>query len=174
DVLNKGTQALSPEAFETAANETDALLLDTRDAQIFAKGFIPNSTNIGIDGNFAPWVGTLIPDIKQTILLIADEGREGGIVTRLARVRYDDTIGYLKGGFEAWKNAGKETDTSESISVDELAKRMEENPDLNILDVRKKSEHFSEHVIGSENIALDYINEHIAEVDKDKTYYVHC
>ena len=174
EVLHKGTQALSPEAFETAANETDALLLDTRDAQTFAKGFIPNSINIGIDGNFAPWVGTLIPDIKQTILLIADEGREEEIVTRLARVGYDNTIGYLKGGFDAWKNAGKETDTIESISVDELAKRMEENPNLNILDVRKKSEHFSEHMIDSENIALDYINEHIAEVSKDKTYYVHC
>ena len=174
EVLHKGTQALSPTEFEITANETDALLLDTRDAQTFAKGFIPNSINIGIDGNFAPWAGTLIPDIKQTILLIADEGREEEIVTRLARVGYDNTIGYLKGGFEAWKNAGKETDTIESISVDELAKRMEENPDLNILDVRKKSEHFSEHVIGSENIALDYINEHIAEVNKDKTYYVHC
>lgn len=174
EVLHKGTQALSPEAFETAANETDALLLDTRDAQTFSKGFIPNSINIGIDGNFAPWAGTLIPDIKQTILLIADEGREEEIVTRLARVGYDNTIGYLKGGFEAWKKAGKETDAIESISVDELAKRMEENPDLNILDVRKKSEHFSEHVLDSENIALDYINEHIAEVNKDKTYYVHC
>src|SRR5690554_219191 len=174
EVLHKGTQALSPEAFETAANETDALLLDTRDAQTFSKGFIPNSINIGIDGNFAPWAGTLIPDIKQKILLIADEGREEEIVTRLARVGYDNTIGYLKGGFEAWKKAGKETDAIESISVDELAKRMEENPDLNILDVRKKSEHFSEHVLDSENIALDYINEHIAEVNKDKTYYVHC
>ncbi|TGN29549.1 MBL fold metallo-hydrolase [Empedobacter tilapiae] len=174
EVLHKGTQALSPEAFETAANETDALLLDTRDAQTFSKGFIPNSINIGIDGNFAPWAGTLIPDIKQTILLIVDEGREEEIVTRLARVGYDNTIGYLKGGFEAWKKAGKETDAIESISVDELAKRMEENPDLNILDVRKKSEHFSEHVLDSENIALDYINEHITEVNKDKTYYVHC
>ena len=174
EVLHKGTQALSPTEFEVTANETDALLLDTRDAQTFAKGFIPNSINIGIDGNFAPWAGILIPDIKQTILLIADEGREEEIVTRLARVGYDNTIGYLKGGFEAWKNAGKETDTIESISVDVLAKRLEENPDLKILDVRKKSEHFSEHVIGSENIALDYINEHIAEVNKDKTYYVHC
>ena len=174
EVLHKGTQALSPTEFEAAANETDALLLDTRDAQIFAKGFIPNSINIGIDGNFAPWAGTLIPDIKQTILLIADEGREEEIVTRLARVGYDNTIGYLKGGFEAWKNEGKETDTIESISVEELAKRMEQNPDVNILDVRKKSEHFSEHVLDSENIALDYINDHIAEVSKDKTYYVHC
>lgn len=174
EVLHKGTRALSPEAFETAANETDALLLDTRDAQTFAKGFIPNSINIGIEGNFAPWAGALIPDIKQTILLITDEGREEEVVTRLARVGYDNAIGYLEGGFAAWQNADKETDTIESISVDELVKRLEENPDLNILDVRKKSEHFSEHVIGSENIALDYINEHIAEVNKDKTYYVHC
>ncbi len=174
NVLAKGTQALAPDAFEAAANETDALLLDTRDAQVFAKGFIPNSINIGIDGNFAPWAGALIPDMKQTILLIADEGREEEVVTRLARVGYDNTIGYLQGGYKAWKNAGKESDTIESISVDELAKRMTENPELDILDVRKKSEHYAEHVIGAENIALDYINEHIAEVSKDKTYYVHC
>ncbi|GGH29977.1 MBL fold metallo-hydrolase [Sphingobacterium alkalisoli] len=174
EVLNKGTQALNPTEFEATANEIDALLLDTRDAQTFAKGFIPNSINIGIDGNFAPWAGTLIPDIKQTILLIADEGREEEIVSRLARVGYDNTIGYLKGGFEAWKNAGKETDTIESIPVNELVRRMEQDPNLNILDVRKKSEHFSEYVIGSENIALDYINDHIAEVSKDKIYYVHC
>ena len=174
EVLNKGTQALNPAEFEVAANETDALLLDTRNAQDFAQGFIPNSINIGIDGSFAPWVGTLVPDIRQTILLIADEGREEEIVTRLARVGYDHTIGYLKGGFEAWKNAGNEIDTIESVSVDELAKRKEQNPNINILDVRKKSEHFSEHIIGSENIALDYINQHLAEVDQHKTYYVHC
>lgn len=105
-VLSKGQHALSPEAFETAANETGALVLDTRSPQSFAKGFIPNSINIGIDGNFAPWVGALIPDIKQEILLITDEGREAEVVTRLARVGYDNTIGYLKGGFDAWKNAG--------------------------------------------------------------------
>lgn len=174
DVLHKGTRALQPTAFEAAANETGALLLDTRDAQTFAKGFIPNSINIGIDGNFAPWVGTLIPDIKQTILLIADAGREEEVVTRLARVGYDHTIGYLQGGFEAWKNEGKETDSIESITVDELAKRMEQNSDLNLLDVRKKSEHFSEHLLDSENIPLDYINEHLGEINKDKTYYVHC
>ena len=173
-IKERANRALTPDEFVQVAEETGALLLDVRDPQTFAAGFIPNSINIGIDGNFAPWAGTLIPDIKQTILLIVDEGREEEIVTRLARVGYDNTIGYLKGGFEAWKKAGKETDAIESISVDELAKRMEENPDLNILDVRKKSEHFSEHVLDSENIALDYINEHIAEVNKDKTYYVHC
>ncbi len=173
-VLDKGLQELSPEGFEAAANETDALILDTRDAQTFAKGFIPNSINIGIDGNFAPWVGALIPDIKQTILLVAEEGREEEVVTRLARVGYDNTIGFLKGGFEAWKKVGNEVDTIESISVDELADRKIKNPNLSILDVRKKSENYSEHIIGAENIPLDYINEHLSEVDKSKTYYVHC
>ena len=173
-VLDKGLQALTPEAFEAAANETDALILDTRDAQTFAQGFIPNAINIGIDGSFAPWVGALIPDIRQAILLVADEGTAEEVVTRLARVGYDNAIGYLKGGMQAWTAAGKETDTIESVSADELADRLAQDPDLNILDVRKKSEHFSEHIIDSENIALDYINEHIAEVSKDKTYYVHC
>jgi len=173
-VLDKGLQALTPEAFEAAANETDALILDTRDAQTFAQGFIPNAINIGIDGSFAPWVGALIPDIRQAILLVADEGTAKEVVTRLARVGYDNAIGYLKGGIQAWTAAGKETDTIESVSADELADRLAQDPGLNILDVRKKSEHFSEHIIGSENIALDYINEHIAEVSKDKTYYVHC
>lgn len=174
EVLNKGTQALTPEAFEAAANETDALLLDTRNAQDFAKGFIPNAINIGVDGSFAPWVGALIPDIKQTILLITDEGREEEVVTRLARVGYDNTIGYLKGGFEAWKNAGNEVDHIESISVDELASRKTQDSTISILDVRKQSEHFSEHIIDAANIPLDYINQHLADIDKEKTYYVHC
>lgn len=174
EVLNKGTKALSPEEFETLANDTDALILDTRKMQVFAQGFIPNSVNIGIDGNFAPWAGALIPDIRQHILLIAEEGREEEIVIRLARVGYDNTIGYLKGGVEAWKNAGKELDTIESISVEEFAKCMQLDENINILDVRKHSEHLSEHVIGAENIPLDYINENFQSIDKDKTYYVHC
>ena len=173
-ILDQGTKALSPDAFEAAANETGALLIDTRDAQTFANGFIPNAINIGIDGSFAPWAGALIPDIKQNILIIADEGREEEIVTRLARVGYDHTIGYLKGGFDAWQKAGKEVDTITSISADELANQLAQNPDIHILDVRKKSEHFSEHIIGAENIASDYINENIAEIDANKTYYVHC
>ncbi len=173
-VLNRGMQALSPEAFEAAANETTALILDTRDAQVFAKGFVPNSINIGIDGNFAPWAGALIPDIKQEILLITDQGREEEVVTRLARVGYDHTIGHLQGGFEAWKNAGKETDTIESIRVEQLVEKLKENPGLNILDVRKESEFLSEHVLTAENMPLDYINDHLAELDKTKTYYVHC
>lgn len=172
-VLERGQHALSPQNFETAANETNALILDTRNPQTFAKGFVPNSINIGIDGNFAPWVGTLIPDIKQEILLIADEGREEEVITRLARVGYDFTIGYLKGGFDAWKNAGNEIDHIISISADELAEIMSKRQ-INILDVRKQSEYQSEHVIDAENASLDFINESMLQVDKNKTYYVHC
>lgn len=174
EVLNRGTQALSPEAFEAAANETGALILDTRKPQEFAKGFVPNSINIGIDGSFAPWVGALIPDIKQEILLITEEGREEEVVTRLARVGYDHAIGFLKGGFNAWKAANKEVDSITSISVQQLAEIQKANPEINILDVRKGSEHLSEHVVGATNAPLDYINESMLQVDKNKTYYVHC
>ncbi len=173
DVLKRGQQALSPAAFEAAANETNAVILDTRDPQVFAKGFIPNSINIGIDGNFAPWVGALIPDIKQEILLVTDEGREEEVITRMARVGYDYTIGFLKGGFEAWKAAGLETDHIQTVSVEELSAIAAQGA-VNILDVRKKSEFDSEHILGAENAPLDYINNSMLLVNKDKTYYVHC
>ena len=172
EVMERGNQALSPDAFEAAANETDALLLDTRAPETFAKGFIPNSINIGIDGSFAPWVGALIPDIKQKLLIVADEGREEEIITRLARVGYDYTIGYLKGGFEAWKEAGKEIDNVTSVDANVLADLA--NDKVNIIDVRKESEFISEHVDGAANLPLDNINESMAALDKDKTYYVHC
>lgn len=172
-VLERGQQALGPDAFEAAANETGALMLDTRDPQTFAKGFVPNSINIGIDGQFAPWVGALIPDIKQEILIITEEGREEEVITRLARVGYDHTIGYLKGGFTAWKDAGKETDQITSITADELA-AISADKKITILDVRKKSEYQSEHIREAENIPLDFINNNMAEVDKNKTLYVHC
>lgn len=173
-VLKKGTQALDPDAFEAAANETGALLLDTRDPQTFANGFVPNSINIGIDGSFAPWVGTLILDIRQELLIITDQGREEEVVTRLARVGYDNAIGYLKGGIEAWKAAGKEVDQIESITPEELAIRVANGLEVNILDVRKNTEHYSEHLLNSENAALDYINETMTKIDKNKPYYVHC
>lgn len=172
-VLERGQHALSPEAFEVAANETGALILDTRDPQVFAAGFVPNAINIGIDGQFAPWVGAMIPDIKQEILLVTDEGREEEVITRLARVGYDFTIGFLKGGFAAWKKAGKETDEIQSISADQLAD-IARKADVNILDVRKKSEFQSEHLLNAENTALDFINESMSQIDKNKTYYVHC
>lgn len=171
DVLERGQHALSPVAFEAAANETGAVVLDTRKAEIFAKGFIPNSINIGIDGSFAPWVGALIPDIRQQILIIADEGREEEVVTRLARVGYDFCIGYLEGGFKAWENAGLEIDTIEQVDANWLADNYSK---VNILDVRKKSEFDSEHVVDAENAPLDFINDSMLKVNKDKTYYVHC
>ncbi len=174
DVMKKGTHALDPEAFEAVANETGAILLDTRDPQTFAQGFVPNSVNIGIDGNFAPWIGTLIPDIKQKILIIADQGREEEVVTRLARVGFDYAIGYLKGGINAWKAAGKEVDQIESVTPEELAKRMQGGTKVNILDVRKNTEYDIGHLNQAENMALDYINDNMAQVDKNKTYYVHC
>ena len=174
EVLERGVRPLNPTEFEAAANETGALILDTRAPQTFAKGFVPNSVNIGIDGSFAVWVGAMIPDLKQEILVVADEGREEEVITRLARVGYDYALGYLKGGIEAWKNSGHEIDQIESISAEELAKRQAENPDLNILDVRKNSEYLSEHVVDAENAPLDYINDSMLKVDKDKTYYVHC
>ncbi|WP_276480286.1 MBL fold metallo-hydrolase [Paraflavitalea pollutisoli] len=174
DVLKQGTQPLGVEAFEVAANETGALLLDTRAPELFAQGFIPNSVNIGIDGSFAPWVGALVPDIHQPILIIADAGREEEVVTRLARVGYDHSIGYLQGGIDAWKQAGKEIDSITSISADELAERLAKDPSLAIADVRKESEYVSEHVSGAENLPLDYINDQVAKLDKNKTYYIHC
>jgi hydroxyacylglutathione hydrolase len=172
-VLNRGQQALSPEAFELIANETDALILDTRDPQTFAKGFIPNSINIGIDGNFAPWVGAMIPDVNQNILLVTDKDREEEVVTRLARVGFDRTLGFLKGGFDSWKAAGMEVDAIKSIDADELANILAKE-EINILDVRKNSEYLSEHVENATNLPLDYINNHLAAIDKNKTYYVHC
>jgi glyoxylase-like metal-dependent hydrolase (beta-lactamase superfamily II)/rhodanese-related sulfurtransferase len=173
DVMKRGQHALSPDAFETAANETGALILDTRDPQVFAKGFIPSSINIGIDGSFAPWVGALIPDIKQQILLVTDEGREEEVITRLARVGYDYTIGYLKGGFEAWQAAGKEVDQITSITASELGRQLE-SKNVQVLDVRRPGEYVSEHVEGAVNMPLDTINDHLASLDKDQSYYVHC
>ncbi len=173
-VLQHGTQALSPEAFEAAANETGALMLDTRSPQDFAKCFIPNSINIGIDGNFAPWVGALITDIRQDILLVTYEGREEEVVTRLARVGYDHAIGYLKGGIAAWQKAGKETDSIESISVEAFAERIKTQPNLEVVDVRREDEYAAGHLPGSKNLVLDYINDHTGKLDKNKTTYVHC
>jgi len=173
DVLKRGQHALSPAAFEAAANETGALVLDTRAPEVFAKGFIPNAINIGIDGNFAPWVGAMIPDIKQQILVVAEPGREEEIVTRLARVGYDYCIGYLEGGFDAWKNAGQEVDMIQQVTVDELAEIMK-GGNVHLLDVRKKSEYDSEHVVDAENAPLDFINGSMLQINKNNTYYVNC
>jgi len=173
-ILKRGTQPLSVDAFEAAANETGALILDTRKETNFVKGFIPNSIFIGIDGNFAPWAGALITDIKQEILIVADEGRAEEVVTRLARVGFDNTIGYLEGGFEAWKNAGKEVDSISSINAQQLPDQLQHTNNSIILDVRKNSEYNSEHIVGAENACLDYVNDSMKKVNTEQTYFVHC
>lgn len=172
-VLNKGTRALSVEEFEVIANETGALILDTRAAEVFGKGFIPNSINIGIDGSFAPWAGALIPGVAHPLLLITEEGREEEVVTRLARVGFDNTLGFLKGGFKAWLQAGKDMDSIESISVNEFANRMRDQK-LHVIDVRKPGEFEAQHVDGAINIPLDYLNSHLAEIPRDGEVYLHC
>ena len=174
NVMKRGKIGLNPDAFEAAANETGALILDTRDSKTFAKEFIPNSINIGIDGNFAPWVGTMIPDIKQQILIVDEPGREEEVITRLARVGYDYTIGYLKGGFDAWKKAGKETDEIKSISADELVTIMNKDKNVQLVDVRRESEFNSEHVVSAENAPLDFINDSMLKLDKSRPAYIQC
>lgn len=174
EVVQRGTRALSPKAFDAAANETEALILDTRDPQTFSKGFVPNSINIGIDGSFAPWVGALIPDVKQEILLVTEPGREEEVVTRLARVGYDYCLGFLEGGFAAWEAAGMEVDTIQRVNADTLAEVLAKHPDTPVFDVRKQSEYQSEHAQVAENTPLDFVNDSMLRIPKDKTAYLHC
>jgi len=171
DVKKRAMVPLSVEAFEAVANETNALLLDVRDAEVFAKGFVPNSINIGLNGNFAQWVGEMIRDVKQEILLIADENQIEEAVIRLSRVGYDFVIGYLQGGYEAWANSGKESDSISRINAQDYASRKEEAV---LIDIRKRSEYDSEHVIDAINIPLNEINDHLAQFPKDKKFYIHC
>lgn len=173
DIMQQGLKAWEPNEFENVAESAGALLLDVRDAQLFAKGFVPNSINIGVNGQFAPWVGALITDLTQPILLIADEGMEEETVTRLARVGYDNTIGYLKGGIDAWKAADKDVDTVESISPEAFANE-HYDADAHVLDVRRVNEFETEHVVNADNKPLDYINDWTTDLDKNKHYYIHC
>jgi len=175
-VLERGVVALDPDEFEDVVNRNNALVLDTRsDENVISDGFIPNSVFIGIDGNFASWVGTLVPDMEMPILFVADEGRENEVVTRLARVGYDSALGYLKGGFKAWVDASKEVDAVKRLSVEEFASLYTSSSEpVNILDVRRASEYNAEHVEGAINTPLDFINDHLDKIDKDKTYYIHC
>lgn len=172
-VISQGLTPLSPDALELLVNESGALVLDTRKPQIFKDGFIPNTIFIGIDGDFAPWVGTLITDIQQPLVIVAETGREEEIITRLSRVGYDNALGYLEGGFEAWKNAGKEIDQITSIPAEEFAQCCKTDT-IAIKDVRKPTEYEAEHVENAENIPLASINENMSEFDKKKTNYVHC
>ena len=173
DVLKRSAQALHPETFEAIANEAEALILDVRHQNDFVKGHIPRSIFIGIDGGFAPWVGALIAEVNQPILLVTPQGREKETIERLSRVGFDNVLGYLDGSFNAWKKASKEFDTISSISSEEL-NSIKENNDIPIFDVRKESEFLSQHVIAAKNTPLDFINTHLGDFPEKDTFYIHC
>lgn len=172
-VLERGLSALSADDFETMAERSGALILDTRAPGIFAQGFIPRSINIGIDGDFAPWVGTMIVDVKQPLLLVTDAGREEEVITRLSRVGFDNVLGYLDGGFDTWRASGKETDRVERITAEEFAQRFDSGKTL-VIDVRKESEYASEHVEEAYSRPLAYINDWISDLLQDQHFYIHC
>ena len=172
-ILEKGNVPLDVDVFESIAEHEGALLLDTRKPIQFAENHIPNSIFVGIDGSFAPWVGALIPDLQQPIIYICEEGREEEVVTRLSRVGYDNTLGFLKGGLAAWMDSGRETGQIKSISAEEFSKHYATGS-IDILDVRKTSEYAAEHVQKAENFPLDYINENMNQINKEREYYIHC
>lgn len=173
DVIEGGVKAFSVSTFETIVAENEATIIDTRTENQFVQGFVPNSIFIGLNGNFASWLGTVLQDVKKPIVFIAEEGKEEEVAIRMARIGFDNNLGFLKGGVEAWKNAGKSVDTIKSVSIDEFGKSYDASK-YEILDVRRTSEYDSQHVVGATNTTLDYFNDQIAKINHDKTYFVHC
>ncbi|SMP11483.1 MBL fold metallo-hydrolase [Chryseobacterium profundimaris] len=173
EVLSKGLHALSPVEFEEMAERSGALILDVRNNEDFAKGFVPQSINIGLNGDFAPWVGALIVDVQQPILLITNENEEEETVTRLSRVGFDNVLGFLKGGFQAWRDSSKETDSVNRISAQQFEQEIK-GKHAKIIDVRKESEYNAEHIDEAYNRPLAYINEWISTIDPAKHFYLHC
>ncbi len=172
-VLKQGLNALNVEEFELLAETSGALILDTRSNGEFEKAFIPQSVNIGLKGDFAPWVGAMIVDVKQPILLVVEPGTEEEAVTRLSRVGFDQVLGYLKGGFDSWKNAGKETDSVRRIDAETFEKEVS-GKEVKIIDVRKESEYAAEHLDGAYSRPLAYLNDWIKEINPDEHFYLHC
>ncbi|MFK8054877.1 MAG: rhodanese-like domain-containing protein [Saprospiraceae bacterium] len=171
-VLNRGTRALSPDELETVVNETGALVLDVRGREEFAAAHIPRSIFIGIDGGFAPWVGALVKDVHQPIILVVEPSRKEEVITRLARVGFDQTLGYLKGGFEAWEKSGKETDQVAILEADQVPEVLAKAE--TILDVRKPTEWENGHVSGAKNTPLSDLNAYLKDFPKDQPFHVHC
>ena len=171
-IMEQGTTPLSPDTFEALANDTGAVVLDVRSATDFLASHIPNSIFIGLDGSFAPWVGELIIDVQQPILLVVPQGREQEAITRLSRVGFDRTLGYLDGGLAAWQAAGKETSTTPSVPAEQLATSLDGKPA--VFDVRKCSEYKGGHVATAHNTPLSQINDHLANFPADQPFYVHC
>jgi hydroxyacylglutathione hydrolase len=173
DVMEKAQKPLSPKAFKIAANETEAIVLDVRHQDKFVKGHIPRSIFIGIAGDFAPWVGALIADVKQPILLVTPVGQEEEVITRLARVGFDNTIGYLDGGFESWKNEGMDYDTIRSISAETFKENLDQEK-TPVIDVRRDGEYLSEHVENAKHTPLNSVNDYLSEFPSEGDFYVHC
>lgn len=174
EVMNTALNPLKPEELEMVVEAHGALVLDTRKPDEFVKGFIPRSVSIGVSGDFAPWVGTLITDIKQPLVIVADDDKLEEVITRLARVGYENVLGYLKGGFNAWKEAGKEIDTIESITAQTFEERLKTDTTAKVIDVRKSSEYTAQHVEGATFATLAHINDHLADFEENKTNYIHC
>lgn len=171
-IMDKGLSPIPVEDFENFAEDSGALILDTRGAGDFHKGFIPNSINIGLKGDFAPWVGTLIVDVKHPLLLVTDEGTEEEVITRLSRVGFDNVLGYLEGGFKSWQNANKETDEIKRISPSEFVEQF--NDESTVIDVRKLTEYAAEHIDNAFNKPLDNISDWVSSIDDSKHFFVHC
>ena len=170
----QGQLGYTPLDFEKISNDSDALILDTRHQDEFAKSHIPGSIFIGIDGGFAPWVGAMIKDVKQPILIVSEEDRIVEVITRLARVGFDNVLGYLAGGINAWENYGNEVDNVENISASELSEIMSRKKSLKIIDVRKQSEHDNGHIISAINVPLTEINTTLSSFSKQEDNYIHC
>ena len=173
-VMERGTQALSPEAFEAAANETEAVMLDIRSTAEFVEGHIPRSTFIGLAGGFAPWVGAMIVDVKQPILLVANDDQIEEAITRLSRVGFDNVIGYLEGGLDAWVKAGKDTDDIQTVDAEAFASVLNATPEAKVVDVRKDGEYQSEHVENAIHASLEYLANNMHLIPKDEPFYLHC
>jgi glyoxylase-like metal-dependent hydrolase (beta-lactamase superfamily II)/rhodanese-related sulfurtransferase len=170
-VLQRGLTPLPVEAFAEASARVGVLILDTRKPEVFAQGFVPGAVNIGLDGSFAPWVGALVPDLRQPLLLVTEPGREEETVTRLSRVGYDQVVGYLAGGFDAWLQGERPVDSVPSVLVETFAAGYREAV---VVDVRKPSEFAAGHLPGAINLPLDYLHENLAQFPKDRPVYVHC
>ncbi|MCG3167958.1 MAG: Hydroxyacylglutathione hydrolase [Bacteroidia bacterium] len=172
-VLNNGMRALSAAEFEAAAEETGALILDTRNNNEFWKAFIPQSVSIGLNGDFAPWVGALLADVNQPLLLVTDPGKEEETVTRLSRVGFDNILGHLKGGIKTWIDAGKETDTINRITPAQFASEYKPG-ESKVVDIRKETEYAAEHINEAYSKPLAYINDWVKDINPDEHFYIHC
>lgn len=173
-IIEIGTQALSVSEFEELALKEDVLVLDTRSVSAFAKASIPNAWFVGLSGQFAPWVGAIVPNISQKIVFVAEEGKEEEVVTRLARVGYDNSLGFLEGGIEAWEKAGKEVVTMEEVDAQQLIDGLTTGVITNVIDVRKCGEYESSHIEGVPHFSLDEIHTNVKTLDPKETYHIHC